>query len=175
MIASERPLSPDRVARLLASTAALLQAETEALTDEEARRHPAPGEWCVNEVVGHMIESDSRGFMGRIRRTLEQDRPHETPWDQIAVARERRDCERMIQSLFMEWVGQRHQAIEMVGALRDDQLGRECVHGKVGVLSVRDLLHEWVHHDRNHTAQILANVQSLVWPHMGNGQRFTGE
>ena len=43
---------------------------------------------------------------------------------------------------------------------------------KVGFLSVRDLLHEWVHHDRNHIRQMLANVQAFAWPHMGNGQRF---
>jgi hypothetical protein len=39
---------------------------------------------------------------------------------------------------------------------------------------VADLLHEWVHHDRNHLKQLLANVQAFVWPHMGNAQRFSG-
>jgi hypothetical protein len=63
----------------------------------------------------------------------------------------------------------------MVRGLRPDQLGRICRHGKVGELSVSDLLHEWVHHDRDHTRQLLANVQARVWPHMGNAQQFTGE
>jgi hypothetical protein len=75
----------------------------------------------------------------------------------------------------MEWMGQRTRAIAMVRGLRADQLDRACLHGKVGELRVRDLLHEWVHHDRNHTKQILANVQGRVWPHMGNAQKFTGE
>ncbi len=175
MAETSAPLAPARIAGLLASTVALLQGETGSLTDAEARWHPAPGQWCVNEVLGHLVESDKRGFVGRITRAIERDRPREAPWDQIAVARERRDCDRMIQSLFMEWMGQRHGAIEMVRSLRDDQLARECVHGKVGVLSVRDLLHEWVHHDRSHTKQILSNVQALVWPHMGNARQFTGE
>jgi len=46
-------------------------------------------------------------------------------------------------------------------------------HPKVGDLRVRDVLHEWVHHDRNHIRQILANVQAYVWPQMGNAQRFS--
>jgi hypothetical protein len=38
---------------------------------------------------------------------------------------------------------------------------------------VSDLLHEWVHHDRNHFRQLLANVQAAAWPHMGNARRFS--
>jgi len=163
------------VAELLESTCALLEAEVKALGDDGCRWHPAPGEWCVNECIGHMIEAEKRGFFGRITRTLEKDRPLEEPWDQIAVARERSDCERMAMSLFMELMGLRHQSVEMVKALGPDQLDRACVHGKVGELRVRDLLQEWVHHDRNHTKQILSNVMARVWPHMGNSQKFKGE
>jgi hypothetical protein len=38
---------------------------------------------------------------------------------------------------------------------------------------VNDLLHEWVHHDRAHLKQILANVQAYVWPEMGGAQAFS--
>ena len=169
------PLTTDQVASLLESTCALVEAEVRELTDEDARWHPSAGEWCVNEVLGHLIESEKRGFFGRITRTLEQGGQLEEPWDQIAVARERKDCERMASSLFMEWMGIRHRSVEMVKTLSDGQLVRTCRHGKVGELSVRDLLHEWVHHDRNHTRQLLANVQLRVWPHMGNAQKFSGE
>jgi hypothetical protein len=170
-----RELTPAEVAELLESTCALLEAEIRALGDDEARWHPAPGEWCVNECLGHIIEAEKRGFHGRIVRTLEQDRPSDQGWDQVAVARERKDCERMAMSLFMELMGLRHTSVEMVKALRPDQLDRACMHAKVGELTVRWLLQEWVHHDRNHTKQILSNVQERVWPHMGNAQKFRGE
>ena len=169
------PLSTEQVALFLASTCALIEGELKALSEEDARWHPAPGEWCVNEVLGHLIESEKRGFFGRITRTLEVAGRFEEPWDQIAVAKERSDCERMASSLFMEWMGLRHRSVEMVRGLASDQLDRACRHGKVGELRVRDLLHEWVHHDRNHTKQLLANVQERVWPHMGNAQKFKGE
>jgi hypothetical protein len=45
----------------------------------------------------------------------------------------------------------------------------------VATLSVGDLLHEWVHHDRNHLRQMLANVQAHAWPHMGKSQKFASE
>lgn len=169
------PLDAGRVAELLESTCALLKAEIDALGEEDATWHPAPGEWCVKEVLGHLIESERRGFNGRIRRILAEEHPTLEPWDQQAVARERHDCDRMAQSLFMEFMGVRHDSVALVRSLRPADLGRSGVHREVGELFVRDLLHEWVHHDRNHTKQLLGNVQARVWPHMANAQRFSGE
>jgi len=169
------PFDPERVATLLESTCALIEAEVAALGDEESRWHPAPNEWCVNEVIGHLIESERRGFNGRIKRILTEERPTFDPWDQIAVARERKDCERMVQSLWMEFMGLRHDSVELVRGLGPAQLRRTGTHRKVGELHVSDLLHEWVHHDRNHTKQLLAVVQARAWPHMANAQKFSAD
>ena len=54
-------------------------------------------------------------------------------------------------------------------------LARGGHHPTVGYLRVGDLLNEWIHHDRNHVRQILANVQAHVWPHMGNAQKFSAD
>ncbi len=168
-------LTPSRVAELLAATASLVEAEIAALREDGARWHPAPGAWCVNEVAGHLIEAEKRGFAGRIRTILAEDRPVLQAWDQAGVARERRDCERLAQSLWMEFMGLRKQSVELVRRLKPAELERSGVHPKVGELRVRDLLHEWVHHDRNHTKQILSNAQARVWPYMGNAQKFSDE
>ncbi len=169
------PLTTAQVAALLESSCALLEGEITALGPDEARWHPAPGEWCANEVLGHLIESERRGFNGRIRLILAQDRPRLEAWDQVAVARERRDCERIASSLWMEFMGIRHDSVALVRGLKPADLERGGTHSKVGELFVRGLLQEWVHHDRNHTRQLLANVQARVWPHLLNSQRFQGE
>jgi hypothetical protein len=158
-------LTPAQIAGLLESTCALIEGEVNALGDEGAQWHPAPAEWCVNECVGHLIEAERRGFAGRIRDMI-AGKPL-AAWDQEAVARERKDCDRMSQSLWMEFMGLRHDSIALVK--------RSGEHPKVGTLRVKDLLQEWVHHDRNHTKQLLAVVQERVYPHMGNSQKFVGE
>lgn len=167
-------LAPEQVAALLESSCALIEGELKALGDD-AGWHPGPGEWCAREVVGHLIESERRGFNGRIRHFLRERHPATPAWDQVAVARERRDCERVTDSLWMEFMGVRHDSVMLVRSLTPADLDRSGVHPKVGELRVRDLLHEWVHHDRNHTKQLLAIAQARVWPHMGNAQKFVGE
>lgn len=167
------PLPADRIAALLDAAGRALRAELEALGDDEAAWHPAPGEWCVKEVLGHIIEAERRGFAGRIERTLAAERPVEPGWDQEAVAAERADCGRPVGELIAEFTALRDESVRLVRGLRPHELERACLHARVGELRVGDLLHEWVHHDRNHIRQALANVQARAWPHMGNAQRFS--
>ena len=168
-------LTPSDVAGCLQGAMAMLRAELGALPERVLTWHPAAGEWCAKEVVGHLIEAERRGFAGRIRIILGADRPALQAWDQNEVARARRDCARPIAALLDELQTLRTESAALVRGLRPADLDRGGEHPKVGFLRVRDLLHEWVHHDRNHIRQALANVQAYVWPAMGNSQKFAGE
>lgn len=167
------PLSNAQIADLLESTCALIEAEMKALGDDGCRWHYRPGEWCVNECVGHLIEAEKRGFAGRIRDLIAGN-PIQS-WDQEQVAKDRKDCDRVSQSVWMEFMGLRHDSIALVRGLTPSDMDRSGTHPKVGLLRVRDLVQEWVHHDRNHTKQLLAIQQERVYPDMGNSQKFVGE
>jgi hypothetical protein len=173
MTEGSRPLAPSEVARLLEAAAAAIRAELAALPDDVLGWHPAPGEWCAKEVLGHLIESERRGFAGRIRLIVGGDEPSLEGWDQGEVARARRDCERSAAELVVEFDALRRDSVGLVAGLRAADLERGGRHPKVGHLRVGDLLHEWVHHDRNHLRQMLANIQAAAWPHMGNARRFS--
>jgi hypothetical protein len=172
MIATSE-LTTDQVAGYLEATCALVEAELGALGDDSAW-HFEQKEWCANQVVGHLVEAERRGFAGRIREILAA-KETTSSWDQAEVAQERNDCARLGQSLWMEFMGVRSDSIKLVRSLRPADLGKSIAHPKAGQLTVRDLLHEWVHHDRNHTRQLLQIAQERVWPHMGNSQKFKGE
>lgn len=166
-----RRLPLDLVRLLHASTNALA-AEVWALGGEAALR-PAPGEWCANEVLGHLIEADQRGFAGRIRAVVAEDRPAFTPWDQPGVARERRDQEKDPADLVAAFLAARERDLAWVAELDPSLMTRVGIHPAVGELSVGDLLNEWIHHDREHLAQMLAISQAFVRPFMGNALKFS--
>jgi len=161
------------VARLLAADAAELRNEVEALPAEVRSWHPAPGEWCVNEVLGHLVEAERRGFSGRIRILLDSENPQLETWNQEEVARERRDCDREGPEVLAELLAERVISVELVEGLSDESLGRGGVHVTIGPVTVGELLQEWVHHDRRHLKQILSNVQAYAWEGMGSTQKFS--
>jgi hypothetical protein len=166
-------VTPAEVAALLEASARSFKAELSALTAEAAVWHPAPGEWCVNECLGHIIETEKHGFAGRIRIILESDEPTLRGWDQVEVARVRDDCHRKPSVVLAELLAIRKESVALVRSLGPEQMTRGGIHERVGRLTVTELIYEWVHHDRNHLRQALANVQAYVWPLMGNAQRFT--
>ena len=167
-------LSTDQVTVYLEASCALIEGELKALGND-AGWHQAPGEWCAREVVGHLIEAEKRGFAGRIRIILAGERPALEAWDQDAVEKQRNDCARVTDSLWMEFMGLRHDSVNLVASLTPADLDRSGMHPKVGELKVRGLLHEWISHDRNHTKQLLSIAQERVWPYLGNSQKFKGE
>jgi hypothetical protein len=175
MSVGTRPLAPREVAALLGSLRSAMAAEIDAAADEILAWHPAEGEWCAKECLGHIMEAERRGFNGRIRTILSQRDPQLPGWDQQAVERERNDCQRSAADLLAEFTTLRADSVALVEGLSSADLERGGTHEKVGYLHVKDLLQEWVHHDRNHFRQLQANIQAYVWPSMGNCQKFAGE
>jgi len=163
----------EEIANLLESSGQAFVSTLTALTPDAAAWHPKAQEWCVKEVVGHIILTEQNGFAGRIRFILAGEERDLPVYDRDALARQRNDCERPPIALKDEFVAIRKDSIALVRSLQDSQLSRGGTHPDVGRLTVNDLLHEWVHHDGNHLRQALANVQAYVWPKMGNAQRFS--
>ena len=171
--AAPAPLTPAQAAALLRANQTLLEAQLAALPPTLTRWRPAPGEWCVLEVLGHLIETEERGFGGRVRHILAEPRPAFAGWDPDGVARSRHDAERDPAELLVEFTERRSANVAMVEELSVADYGRGGDHPEVGFLTIGDLLHEWVHHDANHIRQLLANVQAYTWPSMGAAQRFS--
>jgi len=167
------PLRPQEVGQLLAAMPVMMGAEIQALPAGVAGWRHGADEWTVAEVLGHLIEAERRGFAGRIRTMLGEEPPRFATWDPAAVALARRDAERGPTALLAEFAVLRANSVALVGGLNDDDLRRHGEHPDVGTLTVGDLLHEWVHHDRNHLRQLLAISQSAAWQHMGNARRFS--
>ena len=78
-------MKPDEIADLLDMSGHAFAGLLHALPPEAAAWRPADGEWCVNECVGHVIESEKRGFAGRIRIMLGAENPGLEAWDQDGV------------------------------------------------------------------------------------------
>jgi hypothetical protein len=166
------PRTPAQLAALLDASRAAIVAEMAALGPHAAERF-IEGQWCANEVVGHLIEAERRGFAGRIKIMVTEERPKLQTWVQTAVAAARHDDERNPADLVAELNMLRDESIAMVRSLGPAALARIGLHPQVGEVTVADIAHEWVHHDREHLIQLLEQTRRLVWPAMGNARYFS--
>ena len=162
-----------RIARLSAATSNHLRIEFAALGEEGASFHPAEGEWCAKEVVGHLIEADRRGFTGRVETILHGDRPDLSVWDQTGVAAARHDCARPSEEVLDEFAAVRREGLAQLESLTAADLERVGRHPEIGDMTIADVLHEWPFHDRDHLKQMLSNVRAWLWPDLGSARRFT--
>jgi hypothetical protein len=165
-------LNLSQIQGLLRTTPQTLENTLKMLDVETLRWRPAPEEWCINECIGHIIETDINGFAGRIQTILNQDRPRLVAWDVAGTVARRRDCERDGFELLAGLAAMRRENTRFIAQLTSEQMTRSGIHTTVGELRVVDLLFEWIHHDHNHVKQIMSNVQAYIWPDLGNAQRF---
>src|SRR4030081_2402940 len=118
---------------MLRASEAEITAEVEALPNELLSWHPEPGEWCVNECLGHLIEAEKRGFAGRVRVLLQPNEgPALTSWDQVGVARARNDCATDANTILSEFGDERAASVVLVTSLQPDDLSRGGDHPQVG-------------------------------------------
>ena len=76
------------ILKTLRATPVVLRALVDGVDDARLRRRPAPGEWAIIEVVGHLADTEERA-LGRVRRMLAEDDPELEPFDQEALAEQR--------------------------------------------------------------------------------------
>ena len=171
-MSQQPPLSLTEFAQMLRAFPATLLSEVGILPEPVLDWRPGPDEWCVKEVIGHLIEAEERGFAGRVRTMLVAPDPVFQAWSPPQVARDRGDADKSAGELLKQFLDLRLASAVLVEQLTVADLERSGRHPQVGRLTIGDLLGEWVHHDREHLRQIMANVQAYVWPQLGGAQRF---
>lgn len=165
-------LSPQQIADALNSTATMLHAIFTALPEEVLHWHFDPNEWCVNQVLGHLIQTEEAGFSQRIKKMIVENEPQLISLNQDEEAVERKDCERNSLELLQEFIKLRKDSCDLVNGLKVSDISRGGKHPDVEHITVNDLLNEWVYHDQDHFRQIMDILQRFVWDNLGNTQKF---
>jgi len=138
--------------------------------DATLAARPEPGEWCVLEVVGHLITCDRGAFRDRIQAII--DGVDEVPAFDARHALDDRDPMRStIGELLDELTTVRADSVEFVRSLDPSTITATAPYGDHGTFAASDFLLEWPFHDQDHIRQILDAVQRHYLPHMTDTMR----
>jgi hypothetical protein len=123
------------ILKTLRATPVVVRALVAGADDARLRRRPAPGEWAIIEVVGHLADTEERA-LGRVRRILAEDSPFLAPFDQEALAEEGHyaDLDLNEELTRLEELRRQHLAVlEGLDASGWERTGRHGAHGTMSV------------------------------------------
>jgi len=161
-------ISLTQVANVIQTTPQLLRSMLAAVEQPVLRWHPAPDEWCINEVIGHLIEADRHAFAERVKIILAQDEPQIKPWSAAGAAAARNDCERDTIELINQLAAARKEYVQLIKGTNPAQLGRTGTYPPHGQFKAADFIYEWAYHDHSHLMQISGIIRASIWPNFSD-------
>ena len=138
---------------ILSDTPRLIAEAIDGVDRKKLARRPASDKWCVNEIVGHLLD-DEIATAWRYRQMIEKDGALLAGFDQDVWARlggyAQCDAHESLEMfrLLRSW------NVRMLSSLTPEEWDRQGVHAERGATSVRDLAHHMAGHDLNHLQQI---------------------
>jgi hypothetical protein len=141
---------------LLAAFPEQLKRQIQGLSDAALRYRPAPGEWSIVEIVGHILDVSAL-WPGRTRQMLATENPPLAVVD-AGWVRQRDYQNKQPGFLLITLAEQRAEYVEFLRMLRPAQLARTGLHPIFGSITVAQGIAAMADHDRGHAEQIAATL-----------------
>lgn len=113
-----------------------------------------PEKWCLLEILCHLYDEEREDFRFRTKWVLE--RPNETP-PPIAPndwVLERNYIQQDYRVMLDKFLAERDDSIDWLKSLKNPKWDNYYVHPKIGNLSAKHFLDNWLAHDYLHFRQI---------------------
>jgi hypothetical protein len=152
---SASTLDPRVAVERLGRSTTLVIILTDGIPDDLMRWKPAAERWSMLEVVNHLADEEALDFRARIESTL---RDPAAAWPSIDpqswVVQRAYNAKDTRESLD-RFLAERQKSVDWLRTVVDARWENAYVHPKVGALSARMLLANWIAHDLLHTRQLL--------------------
>jgi len=144
---------------VLFTTSSKLQALVAELSDEQLEAPPAPGKWCIREIIAHLADCEL-AFGFRLRQTLALEHAVMQPFDQEAWA-ERYSGYDFASALEM-FLATRNWNLKLLGTVSATDQHKPTTHPERGTMIFWTIVETMAGHDVNHLEQIERIVASSV-------------
>lgn len=128
------------------------------VAEVDLRVVPAAGEWCIAQVVAHLVDIEPK-FRARLQRIVEQDNPHE-PF--INPNESAYDVSVSVADGLAAFAKQRAATTDYLTTLKNTDWLRICTHDTFGVTKLHQQVRILIGHDNEHLAQIVSIREKLA-------------
>lgn len=141
-------MNRDLIETYVTATAKVRQA-IQGLTREELQARPGPGQWSIQEVVIHLVDSDEIAI-DRMKRILTEDNPPLLYADETAYVDRLFPHELDLEDALTVFEIGRRQFARTLRQLPDEAFQRKGTHNRRGEVTVAQMLASYVKHIDEH-------------------------
>ncbi len=116
----------------------------------------ADGAFSLTEQICHLRDLEQQGYLVRIQRILQEDRPDLAEFDGEKVAKESDYLSQDPAAALDAFEQTRNASITLLAQLTEDQLLRRGRFGTFGMITMNQLMDMMLEHDRSHKAELEA-------------------
>jgi uncharacterized damage-inducible protein DinB len=148
---------------LYAAGGETLSRAVQGLSCEDLLAHPGPGNWSIQELVIHLVDSDGIAI-DRMKRIITEDNPSLLYADETAyVDRLFHDEQSLEDALTLFDVGRR-QWSRVLRLLPDEAFTRQGTHNRAGIVTVGKMIEGYIKHVDHHLVFLKAKRERLGKP-----------
>ncbi len=141
----------------------------ESVPDDLIRRPAAEGEWSALQCLSHLLDTERMVFPARVRVFL-------SGGDSFAAFdpdEEGTDYSQMsAPQVAQEFARYRRENLQLLGQVQPQHLLQEARHSELGMVTLEEMLNEWVAHDLNHTVQAERALMQAFIPGSGPWRHY---
>lgn len=159
----------DTLKSMLASLPAYWTSLAENVPDEIIRRPAAEGEWSALHCLCHLLDAERLIFPVRVRVFLAGGdsfaafNPDEESTDYAQLS---------ASEVAKQFASYRGETLQLLAQVQPEHLSREARHSELGMVTLEQMLNEWVAHDFNHTIQAERALMQAFIPESGPWRHY---
>jgi DinB superfamily len=114
-----------------------------------------PEKWCLLEIVCHLFDEELEDFRFRTKWVLEKPNEVPPPFNPINWVKERNYIEQDYNQVLKNFIEEKEQSIKWLQSLESPNWENSFKHSKLGTLTAKYFLTNWLAHDYLHLRQII--------------------
>jgi len=142
---------------------------------EEYLWKPNQNKWCLLEIICHLVDEEIEDFRTRVHSVLENPEKTLPPFDPVSWVVDRKYLEQDYTIKVESFLNEREKSINGLQQLKAVNWDNSYLHPKLGPMSAKLFLSNWLAHDYLHIRQILNLKFEYLKYHSGETLEYAGE
>jgi len=134
-----------------------------------------PDKWCLLEIVCHLYDEERDDFRFRTQWVLKRPNEVPPPFNPIDWISEHSYLQQDYSKMLNQFIKEREQSIKWLRSLKNPKWDNSFEHPKLGAMTAKYFLNNWLAHDYLHLRQITKLKFDYFSFKTGNNLNYAGE